>query len=314
MKIIDSVSPNQLKKDYEELKSVRKLARRYNVHHTTIVKAMQQYGLDYKSWGEKIIEKRNMPNLKKVINEVSPILTNPLRLKGDWAITSDWHIPTMSVEWLEILINTSKKYGIKNLIIGGDLLNLDLLSYYWSQKNNIETLSIDKELSIAKTTMRYLEETYDNIVWLLGNHERRLSHTTKYGLAASNMLFLLECPVNKYTINGKSYCYLDDIRITHPKSYTQNKLSVASRLANKFNCHILQAHGHFLSAGYSVGGYVIGDTGGMFDRHRVGYLDEADSTHPIWNNGFFIYKGKRLYMFGEGIGDYETKPQGEKKQ
>ena len=52
----------------------------------------------------------------------------------------------------------------------------------------------------------------------------------------------------------------------------------------------------------------------MFDRHRVGYLDEADSTHPIWNNGFFIYKGKRLYMFGEGIGDYETKPQGEKKQ
>lgn len=300
---ICNLSKEDLEKEYQLCGSVRGIGYKYGLHPDTIRKRMKKLGVAYKNWEEKVKEKKNT-SIQHLIDSISPPVEKHLQLTGDWVITSDWHIPAMSVEWFEILKEVSLKQGVQNLIIGGDFLNLDLLSYFWSERNNINTPSIAKELEVAKMVMRELEAIFKEIVWLIGNHERRFIHTVKYGLEASTMLFLLEAPIHKYTINNQSFCYLDSIRITHPKTYRQIKLSVSRDLASKYNCPVLQAHGHFFSLGYSRGGHLIGDTGGLFDPTRIGYLTEADSTHPVWNNGFFVYKNKKLYPYSNGIGDY----------
>jgi len=145
-----------------------------------------------------------------------------------------------------------------------------------------------------------LEEVFDETILFTGNHEDRFSRTNKFHIDNTRVLQMLGRDMKHYKFSEYHYLILDDWRLTHPGSYRQQKLSVASALADKFRMNVLQAHGHFGSIGYSRSGYLVGDMGGIFDKTRAEYTMEKDTTHPVWNNGFFIYKDKVMRPVLEG--------------
>jgi len=242
--------------------------------------------------------------IAKEIDRMVPKLSQPLRLTGDFVITSDWHIPTINLDWFEIMIKKAKEYNVRNLLVAGDLINYDALSTYWEEKPDQRTPKLSEELQLAISLLDKVDKWFKKVVILTGNHERkRIYRVLNQGIDASFILKILDRFKNpNYLISSQSFCYLDDIRITHPKSFRQTKLSVANVLSAKFNCPVLQAHGHAFSLGYSLSGYLIGDTGCLADWERIQYMWEGDTTHPLWNNGFFIYKDKKIIPIGERIG------------
>ncbi len=294
-----------LRELWKEHHSIRAIARITGRDRATIRKELIEIGSYCGKITPTFNEQRHLNErrqLEDMIDNIAPMAEKPLYLTGDWMVTSDFHIPAIHLGWYESMLAVSEEMDVKNIIIAGDLINFDLLSFYWKNKPDIRTATIEEEVSITKKILRDLETRFNQIVWLAGNHEKRFYNAMQRGVSVENLLSLLECLQTKYLITPLSYCYLDDIRITHPKSYRQTKLSVANVLASKYNCPVLQAHGHFFALGYSQGNHLIGDTGGLMDIDRVAYMQEADSTYPLWNNGFFVYKKGKIIPYGVRIG------------
>jgi metallophosphoesterase superfamily enzyme len=102
-------------------------------------------------------------------------LDKPLELKGDWAVTADWHVPLYDAELINTFLDDAAGYG--NLLIAGDFLNGDSLSQYYPKQ---KSAGIEKEVEEARSLMETLCQNFKNIVFLKGNHDYRFTKTTEY--------------------------------------------------------------------------------------------------------------------------------------
>ena len=122
----------------------------------------------------------NSQELSKLLNRSQKaIMHRRARLRGkdnnkasdSVLITSDWHIPHYDKEMLSLLLNTAKENNTQELIIAGDLLNLDIISRY---VNRDAPVTIDEELREAREVINILLEQFNKITVIPGNHERRI--------------------------------------------------------------------------------------------------------------------------------------------
>ena len=88
-------------------------------------------------------------------------LDKPLELKGDWAVTADWHVPLYDAKLVNEFLDASDGYG--NLLIAGDFLNGDSLSQYYPKQ---KSAGYDKEVAAARNMMETLCQNFNNIVFL----------------------------------------------------------------------------------------------------------------------------------------------------
>ena len=294
---LKSMSPRKLDEAYWKCGNVTQLAITYSCDRGATRRLLRQ-----KKTGPYHMDVIAMGGILQ--GKIAPILTGCLRLKGNWIVTADWHIPTHSMEWIGRLLNTAKCMLIKRLIIGGDFIDFAALSYYYLKENGDQRApKVDMDYECTEGVLDVLETWFDEIIWILGNHEWRFMRMHRWGAKPTKLLSILNrlCD-QRYRISGLSYCYVDDIRVTHPKSFRNNKLSMANSLAAKYRCPVIQAHGHFLSLGFSTGGYRIADSGCLCDPDRTQYIAQADTSHNRWNNGFVIYKDGELAIIGDGVG------------
>jgi len=235
-------------------------------------------------------------SISSIHEEVAPKFNDCLKLTGDAVISADWHIPFHSEFWAEKVIQYAEKYQIKTHIIAGDFFD----QYMYSSFDKKHPFDNEKELKLAEEICDKNESVFDKIYLVTGNHEERFFRSNQYQINHIRFLRMLGRDLNKYVFTPYHYLILDNWRITHPAAYRQSKLSVASDLADKFRMNVLQAHAHFGGIGYSKSGYLIGDLGGIFDKERIEYIMEKDTTKPVWNNGFFIYYKKHMIPILEG--------------
>ena len=79
--------------------------------------------------------------------------------------------------------------------------------------------------------------------------------------------------------------------ICHPKNYSPVKNRIAYRLAGKYECNVISAHGHFCGMVVSESGkYICIDSGGLFDPNKILYAQNT-TTYPVWNQGFAMVVG-----------------------
>jgi predicted phosphodiesterase len=102
-------------------------------------------------------------------------LDKPLELKGDWAVTADWHVPLYDADLVNEFLDEAADY--KNLLIAGDYLNGDSLSAYYPKQ---KSAGIEKELEEAKSLMEVLCSNFKQIVFLRGNHDYRYTKAAEY--------------------------------------------------------------------------------------------------------------------------------------
>lgn len=235
----------------------------------------------------------------KAIEGCAEKLTNYFRLDGDYIVSSDWHLPLIDSDIAFKMILIAKKFNIKKLAVVGDLIDFDVISRFDTKNRNS---SLKKDLDSAEDFLNLLFKWFDRIDWCFGNHDERLSKLFNFQLEPGEFGRLISDQVNKKLfISSHPFMELYNggvWRLTHPRNFSVITARVPTRLAEKYRCSVLGAHGHH--QGYcfdSSGKDVAADLGCMTDYERTHYIMFADTTHPRWNKGFAMVRKGCYYQF-----------------
>lgn len=278
--------------------SNRRIARHLGVDESTVRRALQSIGY----------QRDLIPLMEAEDEERFRIeLDAPIVHKGDVLITADWHIPLYDPEYVNEMIMTAQREGLKHLIVAGDFFNFDSLSQYDPKQ---EDAGLERELSEGAAVMRVLMETFDTIYYLWGNHDARLHRALGFAIQfreAMKMVFgvLGEDVLNRVVFTNLDHMWVEgdngvDWYICHPKNYASVPLNNARRLASKFNANVITAHSHHCAVGYGPDGEkVCAEIGGLFDRHKTAYLQRT-TTFPTWQQGYAYLKDGVLRVLSPG--------------
>ena len=252
-----------------------------SITHSAVHSFMIRNGLR----GEELIKKENIKTYKN--------LTIPM---DDYIISCDYHAPYYSEAWVNRIFMIADRFKIRKHIIAGDLYDFNFMSKFPSE----EKKDLDKEIEDSGQIYKILDY-FDKTYLIQGNHERRIGNMTE-GRVMSRHLFKA-FGHEKYEAKIV-YSFYDRIQIEdkymilHPKSYSQISTAVSKRMAEKFNLHILNAHGHFCGLTYDRSGkYMCVDLGGCFDISKIEYCTMRTTSHPFWNNGFGMIRNGRFTLF-----------------
>lgn len=228
-------------------------------------------------------------------------LGQPLELSGDWMIMGDIHVPYTDLDWLEALISVGAKHlQYPKLIVAGDFLNMDAFSSY---PHLVSIPTWAQERDMAREIFHALTDTFREIVIIMGNHERRAQKMSA-GAFDEIDIFSLITTSDKVRTTNYGWCTVASKtgtwRITHPRNYGLNQLTVADTLAQKFGQHVISFHEHHLSMGWDrFGRYVTVNGGCMVDPGKLAYVNLDDSKAAAMKQGFVMLKDGTPYIFGK---------------
>lgn len=220
---------------------------------------------------------------------------SPPVLKTDNVVVmADVHVPYHDVEWCSQVVHIARSLGITDCIIAGDLFDFTALSSF----AKFITVSGDdddltEEIESAADFVNVLLGNFDRVVYTLGNHEKRLSHSTGVRVRTELIRAVLGQRLQKrleiapyyYSIVKSS---VGKWRITHPKNSSVIPLRVAARMADKYQMHIIAGHGHDWGCTTSVSGYYAAACGCCADVDKLDYVQLEDNLRPVMQMGAWI--------------------------
>lgn len=227
----------------------------------------------------------------------------PFMIYGDAVIIGDVHVPCTDYGWARLAGIVGEKYlprGKRNLIIAGDLVNMDWASRY----EVIEGLPAwQQEKAAARQLITEYADIFDHIYYIMGNHERRLAKFTHAALGAQDLADMFYQD-EKFKTSEWGWCTLRsgdvEYRVTHGRSYSVNQLTVGSELALKFQQNIISHHQHMLAIGWDkFKRYVVIDNGALVDQNKLSYVVRDDGKLPNMAKGFCLVKNGIPHLLGE---------------
>lgn len=281
----------------EEGWSNYRIADRFGVNESTIRRGLDRRG----------IQRQLLPEDQDFAERFKIELDKPIRLSGRIALTADWHIPLYDANYANRFIKEARDREYKTLVIAGDFFNFDALSAYEPKQQDA---GLEKELLEAKAVMRILLETFEKVYYLWGNHDARLHRALGYAMQFRTAMETVFGSLGGDALDRLTFTNLDHLWVTtpagewyicHPANYTRTPLATARQLASKFNAHVVTAHSHHCAVGYGPDGMkVVAEIGGLFDRHKTGYLQRS-TTFPTWAQGYaFLDEKGRLLVRSPG--------------
>lgn len=229
-------------------------------------------------------------------------LGEPLILEGDAVIVGDIHVPCTDYDWAQraAMVGLYHLAAPRTLVIAGDLVNADFASRY----DLIHELPRwDQEVQAARHLFRVWLEVFDRVIFLAGNHERRLSKFTRGELGMQHLADLL-LQDERVIVSHWGHCLLISggipYRVTHARNYSLNSLTVGHELANKYQQHIINHHQHHLSKGMDrFKRFIVIDNGALVDQDKLAYVVLDDSRSPAMAKGFTLVRGGVAHVLGE---------------
>lgn len=257
-------------------------------------------------------------NLDDLIAHIQDLEARPLEeawlIQGDAVIAGDFHFPFTSTLWVERLCAVGRKELRKprKLIMAGDMWNLDTFSTYVP---TVESPGWGQERLHSRAVLAMILETFDEVIMLMGNHDRRLQRFTSATFDDSDLLALVMADrerdlvrLDKYKdrvrLSGRGFCVLQsgsaEYRITHPKNYSINALTIARELALKFDQHIISFHEHHLAQGWDrYARRMVINGGCMVDADKLPYVQLDDNKSARMSNGFVLVRKGVPVLFGD---------------
>lgn len=254
----------------------------------------------------------------------------PLVMEGDALILPDIEFPFHHAEFLSKCLELAATWNIRQCICAGDLMHFDSLSGWepnWKapakggmtqaaesqlmefakrlpktrQGEMMELLGnigqkpehdgMSTEQDIARRELRKMEQQFDKIDFIIGNHEGRLLRALQTTLDTQELKRLLECG-DKWRIAPYYFSYLmsggEKWLIDHPKSAAT---STAAVLAAKYHCSVLMGHSHHFSITTDVSGnYFAAEIGCCVDEARLPYASQRHTRAPAHSLGAAIVR------------------------
>jgi hypothetical protein len=230
---------------------------------------------------------------------VGPEYNKAISLKSDRVLLlGDAEIPDHSQKIFEAAIAIAKKFGLKDLIITGDLIALDSFSKW--MRAQVYQLAFREELDPMIITIKVFLQTFDRIIYISGNHERRLNHAVDGHINIGD--FLTNIPGLEFS--EYAYCNLRsgnrDWLICHQKNFSVVPLSVPTKISEVRQKNVWCAHNHRLAAGKDKSGkYHVVEGGHCRSVNHTAYKMLQVTCHPEWNAGFGMIINGYPYLIDE---------------
>lgn len=220
-----------------------------------------------------------------------------------FCIASDWHIPFYDPALATRMFLLCQHWDppIKDLIIGGDFYDFAGASKWFDSDPDMRR-TVEDDLREGEYILIQLAEWFERILVIRGNHENRL-YTGKLGkeISFDRLSRMMTLIPDKITFSKWPFCVVNEKwRITHPKPFWKNPLSLARELASIHLQHIIMAHGHGMAVGRDKSGMFMAiDSGGMMDPQKIEYVSMVDTAHGKWCPGFLIIEDDKVHVFNE---------------
>lgn len=304
---INKLTIKELKEAIKNCGGIRAAGRFLKIDHSSIIERLAKEGLTYKDL------------MSEYQNEIAPELKNDIDIKGDCIITCDYHIPFVSLKWVNRVVEMGRISNINQLIIVGDFFDFDRLSYWIKQSNAEETaVPLGEELSLAEMVIEQLEEQYSIIHMLGGNHWRRLLRMISFTVPSSKLMGLVGRHNDpRYKVyNSFDWATIDGkIRVTHPARARKLDYTLARDLSILYpNQWLMVAHRHRVNEGFTPDGRPQWEVGWLGDVDRMRYVTYVDNTYYKWVQGFSIYKDGVVRNLTEYNYDWSEIDNREKKE
>lgn len=270
--------------------------------------AFIECGIDRTQKAIQRIRARNSWYMKIPASPVS--IEQPPVMEGDALLLFDIHSPCHDKDWMDRVISLALKWGIRQVGIGGDLVDFGIFSIF----EQTGAYDVQTEIVTTENILKALESCFDTIIYSAGNHEARLSRKTGW-------LLPLEDAVRLFVRSGKttftrSYWWTlisggEEYRIEHPANTSTTQMMIPSKLAAKYQRHVIAGHGHLWGQGRDISGNFWGiDSGICADPERLDYYVMRHNTRPAMQQGAVIVKdGIPILLSPYNISAYEAMQQ-----
>jgi hypothetical protein len=263
----------------------------------------------------------------------------PLVTVGNATVLPDTEFPYHNAEFINKVLELSAKWKITNCVLAGDAVHFDSLTGWdpsWKEEDKsgldtdkrnelmdfmdtlpdefkqegielIETIdepaadNISDEIKISRAMLRRIGESFQDVVFVIGNHEGRLLRTMNSPLFAKDLLQFIGIDDPVFRIAPYYYSLIETckgtFRVVHPKGAAK---STATQLASKTQQHILMAHSHRWAHQYDISGtYHAIQMGCCVDESRLAYVGQRDNTSDKHKLGAVIIRDGFPYLLGE---------------
>jgi len=213
------------------------------------------------------------------------------RIKTDGLlILSDCHIPSQDHELMNKCIDLALSWGVKDVLLAGDLINNDAFSTHANTAAD-DTDSFEIEMLESSKAMEALQNTFERVFHMQGNHEIRLMKSSPIGH------YLWEQWWQKGSLTLTDFEWVEVVhgkdkwRVSHPRRGRATPLSFARQLATKKRCNTIVAHQHLNSMGRDISGYYYAiDCGMSANPDLIPYQLKTDGTTSEMQQGAVILK------------------------
>lgn len=224
----------------------------------------------------------------------------------DWdnfMVVGDVQIPTTDYNFalLPAVVAAKHLKRPRNLIIAGDFINFDAISKY---EKVVKHPDLKDEYAAGANILANWYETFDEIYFLCGNHERRKLFLMKGEESPEEILAAVKPPNGRIraTVWDRSTILTSQGKYTvlHGDSYRQLSLSAANRYAQKFQSHIISQHEHHAAIGMDeFDRYFIINNGGLFDVNKMAYVQLTTTTKSGMSQAFTMVRDGYPTLFGK---------------
>lgn len=257
----------------------------YSLTENQLAEHFKVAGRTIRRWRAKL--KENAPTNFNFPEAVSEIPAG-IKINADRAIViGDCHIPFHDPEMMVLACKMGVQFDTRTLIINGDFVDMATMST-WINSVAVQ-IAFRQEIDPALESIREFLKWFNKIIWLDGNHERRLAYRVGGHFSIRDFFTSFQdVEVSEY-----AHCYLvsgdQEIRINHQKEFARRPGSTALSLSNKFLCNIIAGHNHYLSFSFHPSGrFWCADGGHCCNPDTMHYKTRQTTTHPIWNQGFWV--------------------------
>ncbi len=265
--------------------------------------AREHYKLTEGQLGGLLYRVKTAPRTRRLTNvRIAP--EEPITIVGDGMIVGDVHVPTTDYDICHRMAVVALNFlqEPRQLIVAGDMFNLDFLSVYPPISKTPEW---KREKLTARALLKEWLTVFDRILIITGNHDRRITKATAGHMTTEDLIDMVY--QDKRIVTSEwGHCILKSgdrsFRVTHGRNYSVNTGTVGNDLSHKFEMNIISHHQHHASISLDrFKRYIVVDNAALVKAESLAYATLDDSKMPGMARGFCMVRDGEPQLFVEGI-------------
>jgi len=219
-----------------------------------------------------------------------PVYSGIPEIKGDAIVAGDIQIPTTDWAFCARVPVVAEKWDIPNLIIAGDLLNLDAFSSFPITE---KLAAFKTELETARTLLDSWSHAFKNIYYIMGNHEQRIFRWSKGEMDAELLQYLIAQEKLEAFNESRANLISSGVnwRITHQDAYSVYAGKVGQELALKYQTNVITHHEHRSAVTRDrFNRYTVIQNGGLHNIDTMHYVNQYDNARPVMTQSFVMVR------------------------